>query len=510
MASRRKPPGRPPPGRRPPPAVNRISSLAKQLGSTNLAPNISYTPIFSTAPPRTPPPGQPSPSDWESYIPSQREQKQAEAWRKLSETWEQWPGFDRSWEGVRHLGKGGAGSAELFRKIGSAEGTQGMPEYIVVKQPERSDKDLLNESIFLQLLMDRNTPHVLKIYRGYHEGEAVPRHVGGMFDIGRENFQKRRKMVASRIYLEFCEKGDAEKWTMDHVEPVSYLKKESSGVTEAIEIDKPIIKRSTSMLIHPNTFPISSSPNLSKEQFFPQMEDRSYSTPANVFGIAAIVYYVMTKQRIEIGQGMAYVGFPSLDSDPSITPKPPVLTCGRSLLDNPIINNSGIYSKTLIRTLLQCLAYSPNKRMTAKQLLDVCTKGRFLFDSVLEKYIYESSQPTTNYWPDRAAAPKGISGYEDIKDFLNYYPTNESIAAAKEREERFLASFWVTPPKQVAPPVLAFTNPFNSGTGLDSSSGVAFSFGDPSSNSQFGNSNPKFGDDHSGGPSSGSGFMFGQ
>ncbi|KAJ8059044.1 hypothetical protein OCU04_012024 [Sclerotinia nivalis] len=187
MASRRRPLGHPPPGTRRPPDNNRISSLTQQFGSTSLAPNISYTPIFSTAP-RTPPLGQPSSADWESYTPSQREQKQAEAWLKLSQTWEQWPDFDKSWEGVRHLGKGGAGSADLFRKIGSGEGTEGMPQYVVVKHADRSDKDLLSESLFLQLFMDKNTPHVLKIYRAYHEGEVVPRNIGGMFDIGRDNF----------------------------------------------------------------------------------------------------------------------------------------------------------------------------------------------------------------------------------------------------------------------------------------------------------------------------------
>lgn len=207
---RGKPSGRPLPGARRP--VNRDSSLSQQFGSMNLGPNISHTPIFSTAPPRTPPPGQPSASDWESYTASQREQKQADAWRELSKTWEQWPDFEKSWEGVRHLGKGGAGSAHLFRNIRSDESTEGMPEYIVVKEAGGSDKDLLSESMFLQLFMDRNTPHVLKIYRGYHEGEVVPPNIGGMFDVGRENFQRRQKRVHSRIYLEFCEKGDVENW----------------------------------------------------------------------------------------------------------------------------------------------------------------------------------------------------------------------------------------------------------------------------------------------------------
>lgn len=238
------------------------------------------------------------------------------------------------------------------------------------------------------------------------------------------------------------------------------------------------------------------------------MSNRSYSTPANVFGIAAIVYYVMTKQQIQIGQDMAYVGFPS--SEPHLAITPPVLTCGRRLLDDPTINNSGIYSKTLIRTLLQCLAYSPDERMKARQLLDICTKGRFVLANLLEQYTYESSQPVTNYWPERGAVPRGIPGYEDSKDLLKYYPTHQSIAAAKEREERFLESFWVTAPEISAASSVAFGNPFSSGTDLDSSSST-FSFGEQSSTFQSSDSVPFKSDNNpSGSSNSGGGFIFGK
>ena len=218
MASRRRPSARQTASNRRLPVKSRIPGLTQQPGSANIAPNLSYTPIFSTEPPHVPPPGQPSSSDWDSYTPSQREYVQAEAWSKLAETWKQWPEFEKTWEGVRHLGKGGAASADLYRKIGPGKGTERMPEYVVIKQADGSDKDLLSESLLLQLFVDRNAPHILKIYRGYHEGEALPRNIGGMFDIGRENFKKRQKRRQSRIYLEFCENGDVENWMTSHIE----------------------------------------------------------------------------------------------------------------------------------------------------------------------------------------------------------------------------------------------------------------------------------------------------
>ncbi|THV49206.1 hypothetical protein BGAL_0206g00070 [Botrytis galanthina] len=566
MASRRRPSARQPAGSRRLPVKNRIPGLTQQPGNANITPNISYTPIFSIEPPRTPPPGQPSSSDWDSYTPSQREQIQAEAWRKLAETWKQWPEFEKTWEGVRHLGQGGAGSADLYRRIGSEQGTETMPEYIVVKQADGSDKDLLSESMLLQLFVDRNTPHVLKIYQGYHEGEVVPRNIGGMFDVGRENFKKRQKRCQSRIYLEFCQNGDVENWANQIEKSETVLpEKDIWNIFECLARACIMLERGSESLeaendrdwipiCHLDLKPaniliggkdeihdigifkmgdfglashVPSNPqdpgwlehvasNLTlgwgaPEQFFPQMQNRFYSTPANVFGVAAIVYFLMTKQQVRIGQDMAYVGFPSPDSDFTIPSRTLVLTCGRSLLDDSTIKSSGIYSKTLTRTLLQCLAYSPHERMTAKQLLDVCTTGRFLCKNMGGKYIYEDSQPVTNYWPEKAAP--GIPEYQDPKKRLKYNPTHDSIAEEKEREEMFLASFWVSLPKQIAPPTSFSASAFNSTLDSSSSSGanMPYNFGKLSSGSRFGGSNSLESEDTSGSNlTPGSSFMFGQ
>ncbi|KAF5867885.1 uncharacterized protein Bfra_007080 [Botrytis fragariae] len=567
MASRKRPSARQPADSRRLPVKNRIPGLTQQPGSAKITPNISYTPIFNIESPRTPPPGQPSSSDWDYYTPSQREQIQAEAWSKLVETWQQWPEFEKIWEGVRHLGKGGAGSADLYRKIGSGKGTEGMPEYIVVKQADRSDQDLLSESMLLQLLVDRNTPHVLRIYQGYHEGEVVPRNIGGMFDIGRENFKKRQKRCQSRIYLEFCENGDVENWMINQIEKSGTVLQEKDiwNIFECLARACIVLERGSENLEaenDPDWIPIchldlkpanilirekdeihdtdifkmgdfglaSHVPNNPQdpgwldhvannlslgcgapEQFFPQMQNRFYSTPANVFGVAAIVYFLMTKQQLRIGQDMAYVGFPSLDSDSTVALRTLVLTCGRSLLDDLTIKSSGIYSKTLVRTLLQCLAYSPHERMTARQLLDVCTTGRFLCKSTREEYIYEDSQPVTNYWPERAAS--SIPEYQDPKKRLKYNPTHESIAEEKEREEIFLASFWVTPPKRIAPPLSFPASAFSSTLGSSSSSGakMSYNFGELTSAPQFGGSDLFESENTSGvNLTPGSSFMFGQ
>ncbi|KAA8570136.1 hypothetical protein EYC84_002467 [Monilinia fructicola] len=469
----------------------------------------AHSTIFSTAPPRKPPPEQPSPSDWESYTLPSANRKQTETWLRLSETWDQWPGFASTWEGVRHLGKGGAGSADLFRKIGCAEDTEGMPAYVVVKQAERSDEDLLRESVLLQLFVERKTPHVLRIYRGYHEGEGVPpRNTGGMFEVGRENFRNRQKRVASRIYLEFCEKGDLERWTTE------YIEKDGIVIEEKVIWDMfECLARACMMLEHgfeasearggqrwipmchldlkPANILISNKDSNhdeigifkmadfglsahvprdpqdpgwlahvadhmtvgwgAPEQFFPQMSNRSYSTPANVFR----------------------------DS------------CNRLLCDDEAANSDWP-------------GHGRDNYSTS------VPRGDFVLANLLEQYTYESSQPVTNYWPERGAVPRGIPGYEDSKDLLKYYPTHQSIAAAKEREERFLESFWVTAPEISAASSVAFGNPFSSGTDLDSSSST-FSFGEQSSTFQSSDSVPFKSDNNpSGSSNSGGGFIFGK
>ncbi|TGO38251.1 hypothetical protein BHYA_0078g00030 [Botrytis hyacinthi] len=549
MASRRRPSARQHAGSRRLPVKNHITGLTQRPGSANITRNISYTPIFNIEPPRTPPPGQPSSSDWDSYTPSQREQIQAEAWSKLVETWQQWSQFEKTWEGVRHLGQGGAASADLYRRIGSEKGMGAMPEHIVVKQADGSDKDLLNESMLLQLFVDRNTPHVLKIYQGYHEGEVVPRNIGGM------------------IYLEFCENGDVDKWMANRIEKSETVLREKDiwNILECLARACIVLEMGSEHLEAENDrdwIPIwhldlkpaniligdkdkihdigifkmgdfglaSHIPNNPQdpgwlehvannltlgwgapEQFFPQMQNRFYSTPANIFGVAAIVYFLMTKQQVRIGQDMAYVGFPSSDSDSTVALRTLVLTCGRSLLDDPTIKSSGIYSKTLIRTLLQCLAYSPHERMTAKQLLDVCITGRFLCKNMGEKYIYEDSQAVINYWPEKVAP--SIPEYQDPKKRFKYNPTHESIAEEKEREEIFLASFWVSPPKQIALPTSFSASAFNSTLDSSSSSGAntSYNFGKLTSASKFGGSIFFESKDTSDADlTPGSSFMFGQ
>ncbi|KAA8570137.1 hypothetical protein EYC84_002467 [Monilinia fructicola] len=428
----------------------------------------AHSTIFSTAPPRKPPPEQPSPSDWESYTLPSANRKQTETWLRLSETWDQWPGFASTWEGVRHLGKGGAGSADLFRKIGCAEDTEGMPAYVVVKQAERSDEDLLRESVLLQLFVERKTPHVLRIYRGYHEGEGVPpRNTGGMFEVGRENFRNRQKRVASRIYLEFCEKGDLERWTTEYIEKDGIVIEEKviwdiGGFPCAIWISSRQIMADFGLSAHVPRDPqdpgwlahVADHMTVgwgAPEQFFPQMSNRSYSTPANVFR----------------------------DS------------CNRLLCDDEAANSDWP-------------GHGRDNYSTS------VPRGDFVLANLLEQYTYESSQPVTNYWPERGAVPRGIPGYEDSKDLLKYYPTHQSIAAAKEREERFLESFWVTAPEISAASSVAFGNPFSSGTDLDSSSST-FSFGEQSSTFQSSDSVPFKSDNNpSGSSNSGGGFIFGK
>ncbi|CAD6446071.1 293d571a-8051-450d-a62f-64e85deb0e90-CDS [Sclerotinia trifoliorum] len=169
-------------------------------------------------------------------------------------------------------------------------------------------------------------------------------------------------------------------------------------------------------------------------------------------------------------------------------PQVPVLTCER---DNPMIKNSSIHSKSPIRTLLQCLAYYLIEHMTARQVLEVRIKGRFLLGNMLEEYTYEDSQSATNHWPEQTATSTGMQGNEHPKEHLKYYLTRELIPEKKEREERFLASSRITPTRQTAPLASFSINPISSAENFKFNSGpdASFNFEQQLCSSQLNNSN---------------------
>ncbi|EMR86982.1 hypothetical protein BcDW1_4388 [Botrytis cinerea BcDW1] len=103
------------------------------------------------------------------------------------------------------------------------------------------------------------------------------------------------------------------------------------------------------------------------EQKYPHMEGRSIGTSCNIFGIGALLYYMITGR--ELGDSAWNIGISDSPADQGLK-----LYFGADLITEPIAKQQE-YSKTLIRTILQCLSYHPGDRIDAKELLELSTKA---------------------------------------------------------------------------------------------------------------------------------------
>ncbi|RFU34910.1 hypothetical protein B7463_g1376, partial [Scytalidium lignicola] len=112
-------------------------------------------------------------------------------WLKSSANWPDIEADD--WRGIKVLGMGGYGLVGLWKYIGS---DPDVPKAIVVKQSPRYDRNLEDESDFLERLNVCESKHVPKLLRGFHTAKG-----GGSSDWDPDG-------DVSRIYLEYCEHGD--------------------------------------------------------------------------------------------------------------------------------------------------------------------------------------------------------------------------------------------------------------------------------------------------------------
>jgi hypothetical protein len=95
--------------------------------------------------------------------------------------------------GVKVLGVGGFGVVGLWEYTG----LDGQVARVVVKQSKGQDQSLKSEGVLLHAIAERNTRHVVRLLKQYHEEKGQ----------GTSRWDPEDEYV-SRIYLEFCENGD--------------------------------------------------------------------------------------------------------------------------------------------------------------------------------------------------------------------------------------------------------------------------------------------------------------
>jgi hypothetical protein len=149
---------------------------------------------------------------WPSLSHRARMDRRSQVWLERSVSWK---GILGAWQGVKVLGQGGYGLCGLFKYVGS---DQSRPRYIVVKQSGKPDRNLQNESRLLAQCRASGTPHVVKLYKSYHQEGGTGTSakfdpfpytnrpiLGDVYALAKE---------VSRIYLEYCPRGDMWQWIM--------------------------------------------------------------------------------------------------------------------------------------------------------------------------------------------------------------------------------------------------------------------------------------------------------
>lgn len=170
------------------------------------------------------------------------------------------------------------------------------------------------------------------------------------------------------------------------------------------------------------------------------MEGRSIGSPCNIFGIGALLYYMIKAKPL--GDHAWEIGMLDTPDDQDVK-----LYFGADLITDPLSLQQE-YSMTLIRTILQCLAYSPDDRISATALLDKCTSVLGVLDNpvvVNDGMQFNPGDPATVFEPQREAEPEEYRIPNLKVRAGSHKPPPESSETLRARAEKWLSSFWLYP-----------------------------------------------------------------
>lgn len=146
------------------------------------------------------------PEAWAALSHEDRMKRRSAVWLERAVSWQ---GINSTWKAVKVLGNGSYGICALFEHHGPEDG---MPSHIVVKQSGIPDDNLKIESRLLGQLGASGSPHIVKMYKSYHQEPGT----GTSYEFDPLPLVEMMGMApmytpegeVSRIYLEYCDKGD--------------------------------------------------------------------------------------------------------------------------------------------------------------------------------------------------------------------------------------------------------------------------------------------------------------
>ncbi|KAF7896352.1 hypothetical protein EAF00_006366 [Botryotinia globosa] len=173
------------------------------------------------------------------------------------------------------------------------------------------------------------------------------------------------------------------------------------------------------------------------EQKYPGMERRSIGTPCNIFGIGALLYYMITGR--ELGDSAWNIGISDSPTDQGLK-----LYFGADLITEPIATQQE-YSKTLVRTILQCLSYHPSDRIDAKELQALSKKALNLVDRqrMPGEVRYNPGDPAVILEPQEELQPNDYTP-SDL-NLKVYMPPADQPETLRVRADKWLKRFFLFP-----------------------------------------------------------------
>lgn len=175
-----------------------------------------------------------------------------------------------------------------------------------------------------------------------------------------------------------------------------------------------------------------------QEQVYSQMKGRSIDAPCNVFGIGAVLYYMMTSRRID--DRVWNIGFG--------TDHPMTSHFGGDLISDPAVAQEE-YSRTLIRTILRCLSYRPKDRITPLELAKICRAALLTTPAHIARMEhtlrYEVGDPGNAFEPQLPVEPNNYLPLDLAAPGRPYQPPPGHHDTLHARARKWLRSWWIYP-----------------------------------------------------------------
>ncbi|KAJ8059792.1 hypothetical protein OCU04_011423 [Sclerotinia nivalis] len=177
------------------------------------------------------------------------------------------------------------------------------------------------------------------------------------------------------------------------------------------------------------------------EQKYPQMEGRSTSSPCNIFGIGALLYYMIKGK--EIDHRAWKIGMPGSAASQEVK-----LHFGGDLITEPVAEQQE-YSKALIWVILECLTYLPSDRITAAELRKVSARATAASSRewLNSETQYDPGDPATIFEPQKELQPNDYTVADlSLKDKISMHcPPKDHRETLRARAEKWLSNFWLFP-----------------------------------------------------------------